>query len=516
MLRHLTIRTRLALVMGLLGLMLIIGAGLGVTGIAMSNADQKQMYTDQLASATALGRYDFFMARGRLVIDRIAALPARPDAESLVKHAREQFAIADDAWKTYRALPADADEVKLAKEVEAKDAAVMAGPVAKAFAAIGQQDAATLSDLVSNRLTAPFNEVTDRTRALEQLQATRAQQLYEAAQRRFRLILTLAAVGLAFGLLIAGLAWYTLRRSIVGLIDEALAHFRRIAEGDLSHPVEVRSRDEMGQLMEGLRAMQTRLTDAMVSVRDGARSIATATTEISAGNSNLSQRTEAQAASLEETAASMAQLTTTVHQNADHAREAADLANDAFGVANQGQQVVAEVVSTMGEISASSKQIADIIGVIEGIAFQTNILALNAAVESARAGEQGRGFAVVAGEVRSLAQRSAAAAKEIKALIGASVARVDSGTALAGRAGATMTQINDAVQRVTAIMDEIATASGQQSEGIDQVNKAVTQMDEVTQQNAALVEQAAAAAAALSEQAVKMREVVGMFRLQQG
>jgi len=516
MFRNLTIRTRLALVMGLLGVMLIVGAALGVTGIAMSNADQKQMYTDQLAAATALGKFDFFTARGRLVIDRIAAMPSRPDAADLMKHARKQFAIADEAWKAYRALPADADETRLAEQVEAKRDAVMAGPVAAAFEAISKQDAATLADFVSNRLTGPFNEVTDRTAALEKLQATKASQLYQGAETRFRLILSLAAVGLAVGLLMAGLAWYTLRRSIVGLLDQALLHFRRIADGDLSQSVEVRSQDEMGQLMAGLRAMQTRLTEAMASVRDGAQSIATATTEISAGNSNLSQRTEAQAASLEETAASMSQLTTTVHQNAQHARQAAELANDAFGVANQGQEVVAEVVSTMGEISASSKQISDIIGVIEGIAFQTNILALNAAVESARAGEQGRGFAVVAGEVRSLAQRSASAAKEIKALISASVARVENGTALAGRAGATMTQINDAVQRVTAIMDEIAAASGQQSEGIDQVNKAVTQMDEVTQQNAALVEQAAAAAQALSEQASRMHEVVGMFRLREG
>jgi len=515
MLGNLTIRTRLALVMGLLGVMLIVGAGLGVTGIALSNADQKKMYTDQLAAAIALGDFEFFDARGRLAIDRIAALPSRPDAASLAQQARAQFARADDAWKTYRALPADADETRLANDVEKRRAAVMAGPVADAFAAIGRHDASTLGEIVSNRMAAPFNEVTGRTGALAKRQATRAQRLYEAAEARFRAILALAAAGLGFGLLIAGLAWSTLRRSIVGLLDEALAHFRFIAAGDLSHPVDVRTSDEIGQLMTGLRAMQIRLTNAMVSVRDGAQSIATATTEISAGNAHLSQRTEAQAASLQQTAASIAQLTSTVRQNAGHAREAAGLANDASGIANDGQRVVADVVSTMGQISASSKQIADIIGVIEGIAFQTNILALNAAVESARAGEQGRGFAVVAGEVRALAQRSAAAAKEIRTLIGASVARVDGGAALAARAGATMTQINAAVQRVTAIMDEIATASGQQSEGIDQVNKAVAQMDEVTQQNAALVEQAAAAAAALDEQAAKMQEVVAAFRLRQ-
>ena len=516
MFSNITIRARLALAMGVLGLLMTVGAVLGVAGIAWSNADQKELYTNELASAIAIGKFNFFYARGRLVLDRIAAQPDRPDAASLEARAREQFAIGDKAWQSYRALPAEPEEERPAEAVEAKRALAMNGPVAAVFAAIDRRDTAQLADLISNKMTAPFNEVTDRSAELETMQAEQARGRYEAAQDRFHTILALAAVGLLIGLSMAAFAWRALRKSIAGPLDEAMHHFRAIAEGDLSRRIEVRSRDEMGQMMEDLRVMQGRLRDAMVSVRDGAQSISTATAQISAGNTDLSQRTEEQAASLEETASSMAELTSTVRQNADNARQASDLARAAVGVAHEGSDVVSKVVTTMDEINASSKQIADIIGVIEGIAFQTNILALNAAVEAARAGEQGRGFAVVAGEVRTLAQRSASAAKEIKTLISESVARVGNGTELVGRAGKTMTEINDAVRRVTDIMAEIAAASEEQSDGIEQVNKAVSQMDEVTQRNAALVEQAAAAAVSLEEQATRMSEVVGVFQLPAG
>ncbi|MFL9902541.1 methyl-accepting chemotaxis protein [Paraburkholderia fungorum] len=513
MFSNITIRARLAFAMGFLGLLMTIGAVLGVIGIALSNADQKELYANELTSAIAIGKFNFFYARGRLVLDRIAAQPDRPDIASLEAHAREQFEIGDKGWQTYRALHVDSQEEQLAEAVEAKRALAMNGPVAAVFAAIERRDTTQLGDLISNKMTGPFNEITDRSGALERMQADQARGRYEAAQDRFHTILVIAAIGLLIGLSMAALAWHALRKSIAGPLGEAMHHFRAIADGDLSRPIEVRSRDEMGQMMEDLRLMQSRLRDAMVSVRDGAQSISTATAQISAGNTDLSQRTEEQAASLEETASSMAELTSTVRQNADNARQASDLARVAVDVAHEGSDVVSKVVTTMGEINASSKQIADIIGVIEGIAFQTNILALNAAVEAARAGEQGRGFAVVAGEVRTLAQRSASAAKEIKTLISESVDRVGNGTELVGRAGKTMTEINDAVRRVTDIMAGIAAASEEQSDGIEQVNKAVSQMDEVTQRNAALVEQAAAAAVSLEEQATRMSDVVGVFQL---
>ncbi|MFC0398165.1 methyl-accepting chemotaxis protein [Paraburkholderia rhizosphaerae] len=304
----------------------------------------------------------------------------------------------------------------------------------------------------------------------------------------------------------------SIRNGLGGEPQQAAQLAARIATGDLTQIVSVRANDS-SSMMAAMSAMQDRLQRAIGEIRHSAEAIASATQQIAAGNNDLSQRTEQQAASLQETSASMEQLTATVKQNADNARQASGLANNASDIATKGNEVVSRVIGTMGEINDSSRQIADIIGVIEGIAFQTNILALNAAVEAARAGEQGRGFAVVAGEVRSLAQRSATAAKEIKQLIGASVERVNNGSTLVEQAGATMGEILQAVRRVTDIMGEIAAASEEQSSGISQVGRAVTQMDEVTQQNAALVEQASAAAASLQNQAARLRDAVNAFRV---
>ncbi|KVA18479.1 methyl-accepting chemotaxis protein [Burkholderia ubonensis] len=323
------------------------------------------------------------------------------------------------------------------------------------------------------------------------------------------------AVVLVIGLVITAAMVVIIRNvrgSLGGEPDEAAALAARIAGGDLTQPVPVREGDRTS-MMAAMHAMQDRLQATIGGIRQSAESIASASRQIASGNDDLSQRTEEQAASLEETAASMEQLTATVKQNADNARQASGLANNASDIARAGHDVVNRVIGTMGEIDDSSRQIADIIGVIEGIAFQTNILALNAAVEAARAGEQGRGFAVVAGEVRSLAQRSATAAKEIRALIGESVERVRNGSTLVGQAGTTMGEILQAVARVTDIMGEIAAASEEQASGITQVGRAVTQMDQVTQQNAALVEEASAAAASLQEQAARLRDAVGAFRV---
>ena len=308
-------------------------------------------------------------------------------------------------------------------------------------------------------------------------------------------------------------SWIAMRRVLLLPLEEVINHIRAIAAGDLTQPIQADGKNEMAILARNVQEMQTSLANTVGVVREGADTIYTGAGEISAGSNDLSSRTEQQAASLEETAASMEQLTATVKQNADNARQASRLALDASSTAKKGGNEVEGVVRTMDEIATSSSKIAQITNVIDGIAFQTNILALNAAVEAARAGEQGRGFAVVAGEVRTLAQRSAQAAKEIKALIDDSGERVNAGSQLVNEAGATMAEIVNAVTRVTDIMGEIASASDEQSRGIDQVGQAVAEMDRVTQQNASLVEESAAAAAALEDQAARLNEAVAVFKI---
>jgi methyl-accepting chemotaxis protein len=323
------------------------------------------------------------------------------------------------------------------------------------------------------------------------------------------LLISLGVAALLLGVACA----FRITRSITVPLRHAVGFAQRVARGDLTSRAAVTERDETGDLLRALASMSNALAGIVGHVRSGTGAIATASNEIASGNADLSARTEQQASSLEETASSMEELTSTVRQNADNAREANQLARKAAAIAGEGGAAVAEVVATMGSINESSRKIVDIIAVIDGIAFQTNILALNAAVEAARAGEQGRGFAVVAGEVRNLAQRSASAAKEIKALIADSVDKVAAGTDQVDRAGATMGDIVRSIEQVTRIIADIANASEEQSAGIEQVNSAIVDMDSVTQQNAALVEQAAAAAESMQEQAERLAYVVSTFKL---
>jgi len=344
----------------------------------------------------------------------------------------------------------------------------------------------------------------------EQRMAANVQRSADAARRTEYLLLGISLLALLSG---ATIAWYT-STSITTPLARAVAIARTVADGDLSSAIETDARNETGQLLLALRDMNDGLLKIVSQVRSGASAIAAASAQIAAGNADLSARTEHQAGSLEETVSAMDALTSTVRQNADNARQASQLATSASDIAVAGGNVVRDVVSTMNSISDSSKKIVDIISVIDGIAFQTNILALNAAVEAARAGEQGRGFAVVASEVRMLAQRSAAAAKEIKTLIGDSVEKVGSGTALVEQAGATMTDMVASVRRVTDIVGEISAASREQSNGLEEVNQAIGQMDKATQQNAALVEEAAGAASAMQQQTAALAHLVSVFRLE--
>ncbi|HEM7808347.1 methyl-accepting chemotaxis protein [Burkholderia multivorans] len=508
-----SIRTRIFSTLGLVAGLLVVSGLIGLAGMQSSNRALDEAYTRQLAAKTALAAATLNLTIVRTTLDRAVLHPEAPDLPELVAKAENYLAKANAAWGTYAAMPHDADEAPLASRLDAARQALIGQalkPLADAIREGRRDDADRLMMSVAPPLSVALTRATD---ALDTFQAARGRAVYDAAQTRYDWLRAGAIAGIALGVAACLGCAIGLHFAITQPVNRLLTHFRRLSDGDLTSEVRWTSRDEMAELVKGVTGMQRSLADTVRQVAHGSDAISTATHQIAAGNTDLSQRTEEQAAALQQTAASMEQLTATVKQNADHALEAQACADDAREIATRGATVVGEVIGTMGEIDQSSQKVADIIGTIEGIAFQTNILALNAAVEAARAGEQGRGFAVVAGEVRTLAQRSASAAKEIRTLIGESVERVANGSRLVGVAGETMRDIQQAIARVAGIMTEIAAASNEQRDGIEQVNRAVSQMDQVSQQNAALVEQAAAAAASLEEQAEGLRRAVGAFRV---
>ncbi len=514
-LRDLSVRSRFAFVMATVTLSLV---GVGLWGVASSrsgNETTSRLFQEAAASSTEAGNLRESLSNlRRYEATMMAMASANPTGvDDVVKLWKQELATTTKIGERLVAASAGdnaiagmvatqnkllADYAAVISPIAAQlQGATMDATVALAYAGKAEETLKSLQQNTANLLREQQSNL-DATRTALAAAATTASTL--------RLVLVGATLALFLPLM-----WLTLN-SVCGPLDEAIQVARRIATGDLGAEWTVHAKDEPAQLMLALQSMQQELRELVGKVRVSAQSIQSASSEVAIGNMDLSERTEQTASNLQQTASSMTELTGAVRQSAQAAAQASQLASSASDVARQGGEVVTRMVATMDEINASSKKIADIIGVIDGIAFQTNILALNAAVEAARAGEQGRGFAVVASEVRSLAQRSADAAKEIKSLIGTSVTKVESGSQLVQGAGTTMNEIVASVKRVADIIGDITAASAEQSSGIEQVNTAVMELDRMTQQNAALVEQSAAASESLKHQAVVLAGTVSAFR----
>jgi methyl-accepting chemotaxis protein len=514
MLNNITIRGGLTLVISVFVafLLTVIGVGYGALKLTNSSLDDTQRSAAALSHLKAssekllqvqlaLGTYQTLFSVGKQTDDLL------PAAHKVLAESNKDFG-------NYMAGPfVNEDEKRLAQAVEQARIALVDRAIEPEFKALTDFDFNTFRNIQGDTANSFYASYAKAIDALEHQQVENQHQQAETAAERFQLAKLLFRTIGALSIVTGILARVGLSAAVIKPVNATIKHFERIAAGDLTIAIRSKSRNEMGQLLAALMKMRDGLVETVAKVRGSTGAITQGANEIAAGNADLSARTEQQAAALQETAASMEQLSATVKQNADNAKQANRLAHNALETVTRGGSVVTRVVATMDGITGSSRKMAEIIGMIEGIAFQTNILALNAAVEAARAGEQGRGFAVVAAEVRNLAQRSGGAAKEIKELIGESVAKVDEGATLVAEAGKTMSEAMQSVERVTGIMGEIEAAALQQSDGIEQVNHAITQIDQVTQHNAALVEEAAAAAKSLEEQAQLLRDAVAVFRI---
>ncbi len=516
MLNRIKIVTSLLLVLCLFGLLQLTSGGLFFNALKHDKENFTVLQTIRAQQSTLNGSWVALLqtrntlnrAGIRYMMDQNNIGSGATVAE-LMQIATTSLKQAEERWNEYQALPRDPRQSEAAAAEVKRNYDIYHGALAELIQLLGAGKINEFFDQPTQGYQDGFEK--QYVQYLEQ-----NDHLYDVAVADNDSSYSMA-VWIIISVLIVVLAviiavWFGIKNVLISPLQRLVESIRHIASGDLEQDIHVHGTNEMGQLADSLRHMQSELVRTVGDVRSGADAIYSGASEISAGNNDLSSRTEQQAASLEETAASMEELTATVKQNAENARQASHLALSASETAQKGGKVVDNVVQTMRDIAGSSQKIADIISVIDGIAFQTNILALNAAVEAARAGEQGRGFAVVAGEVRNLAQRSAQAAREIKSLIEDSVGRVEIGSTLVESAGETMDEIVSAVTRVTDIMGEIASASDEQSRGIDQVGLAVAEMDRVTQQNASLVEESAAAAAALEEQASRLTQAVAVFR----
>ncbi|MDP3841843.1 MAG: methyl-accepting chemotaxis protein [Oxalobacteraceae bacterium] len=507
-----TIKARLIGVVGFLSLLTVVIGMLGLNGISKTNAGLKSVYEGRALPLEQLATMNNLLQENLLGIVSVLQDPMPDKIKSETAKIEARIAAITGLWRAYSSSGLTPEEKRLADKFQVDRSLFVKEGLLPTVAALRDYRIGE-AQLTWRKIESLSNPVKSSFSALRKLQVDGAKAEYDASVQRHGATQLGMFAAIAVGVLLAAAAAFFLIRSILRPMHHAIEVAHNIAAGDLSTEVKIRSTDEIGQLLRAIKEMSDSLVGIVSRVRSGTDAIATASGQIAAGNLDLSSRTEGQASSLEQTAAAMEELTGTVRQNADNARQANQLAVTASEVAVNSGDVVSQVVDTMAAIDVSAKKIVDIIGVIDGIAFQTNILALNAAVEAARAGEQGRGFAVVASEVRNLAQRSATAAKEIKSLIDDSVQKVGVGNKLVAQAGATMQQVVVSVRHVTDIMSEITAASQEQSQGIEQVNQAIAQMDQVTQQNAALVEQAAAAAQSLQQQTGNLAQVVGMFRL---
>ena len=566
MFKNLTIRSRLIFILSFLSLLLLVIGGLGLFGMSQTNEGLRTVYIDRTIALGQVSDVDTTVSKIRAALNNALLFPSDENINRRLREVEEDTVKANKIWAGYQASYFTPEERALSDKFYSAWTNFTKEGFEPIMGHLRNRNTDEAKKVVQTQFGTLAPAFLESLGGLTQIQLDVAKSEYDQAVSRYETIRLIAISAIVIGLMLAVWLGSVLISAIVKPLQRTIGYFDQIAQGNFRNTIEIENQDEIGKVLEGLKSMQTKMEDEVVGTKqvekeieeliaitaqgdftkridvsskngffrqlgEGINSlieisssivsqvkgstsvINTAAKEISAGNCDLSQRTEEQASSLEETASSMEELTSTVKQNAENAKQANQLAISASDIAVKGGGVVGEVVTTMSSINDSSKKIADIISVIDGIALQTNILALNAAVEAARAGEQGRGFAVVATEVRNLAQRSAAAAKEIKALISDSVEKVGNGTKLVDEAGKTMEEIVTSIKRVTDIMSEITAASQEQSAGIEQVNQAITQMDQVTQQNAALVEEAAAAAQSLGEQAQNLDDMVAMYKI---